>query len=360
MAEQHGPARRARSRRGHGEGTISKRRDGRWEARVDLGWFDGKRVRRTFYGVTRAEAAEKLRKALELVKGQAQIPGAQLRLGDFLDRWLEDVIKPTRQRSTWSGYEVNVRRHIKPTLGHVRLAKLTPAQVQSLITSKLDEGLSPRTVQYIHATLRAALSTAVRWGLVVRNVALPVRTATVDRAPVRPFSRDEAHQVLEAAAHRLGAFFTVAMAVGLRPSEALALTWDDLDLEARLVHVRRSLDRRRSDDFQFKPTKSRRSRRTIPLPGICVQALLQHRRRQAQERLASRSEWKDHNLVFTTKTGGPLDRTQVSRQFTECSRWQGSSTAGSTTAGTPRPASSSLRVWLPESSWRLWAIPTTR
>jgi integrase len=230
---------------------------------------------------------------------------------------LEDVIKPTRQRSTWSGYEVNVRRHIKPTLGHVRLAKLTPAQVQSLITSKLDEGLSPRTVQYIHATLRAALSTAVRWGLVVRNVAVPVRTATVDRAPVRPFSRDEAHQVLEAAApHRLGAFFTVALAVGLRPSEALALTWDDLDLEAGLVHVRRALDRRRSDDFQFKPTKSRRSRRTIPLPDICVQALLQHRRRQAQEKFATRSEWKDHNLVFSTKTGGPLDRTQVSRQFT--------------------------------------------
>lgn len=147
-------------------------------------------------------------------------------------------------------------------------------------------------------------------------MAVPVNTVTIDRTPVRPFSRDEAQQVLEAAAsHRLAAFFTVAMSVGLRPSEALARTWDDLDLDAGVVQVRRALDRRRANDFRFKVTKSRRSRRTIPLPDVCVQALLQHRRRQAQERLAA-TAWKDHNLVFTTRTGGPLDRTQVSRQFT--------------------------------------------
>ena len=260
--------------------------------------------------------AEKLRKALDLVNGQAQIPDAQLRLGDFLDQWLDDVIKPTGQRSTWAGYEVNVRKHLKPTLGQVRLAKLTPAQVQTLINAKLDAGLSPRTVQYIHATLRAALATAVRWGLVVRNVAIPVQIVTVDREPVRPFSAAEAHHVLEAASgHRLAAFFTAAMALGLRPSEALALSWDDVDLDAGVIHVRRALDRRRAGDFQFKATKSRRSRRTIPLPDICIQAFVQHRRRQAQERLAAGSGWTDHNLAFTTKTGGPLDRTQVSRQF---------------------------------------------
>ena len=309
-------AKRTRSRRGHGEGTISKRRDGRWEARVDLGWMDGKRVRRTFYGSTRNEVAAKLRKALELVSGQAELPDAQIRVGEFLDRWLDGVIKPTRQRSTWAGYEVNVRKHIKPKLGHVRLAKLTPAQVQALINSTLDEGYSPRTVQYVHATLRAALSIAVKWGLVVRNVAVPVNTVTVDREPVRPFTADEAQQVLRAAGtHRLAAFFTVAMAVGLRPSEALALTWSDLDLAAGNVNVRRALDRRRAGDFEFKATKSRRSRRTIPLPSVCVQALLEHRRRQAQERLSAGEKWTDHDLVFTTRTGGPLDRTQVSRQF---------------------------------------------
>lgn len=318
MAGEAAPPKRPRSRRGHGEGTIGKRRDGRWEARVDLGWVDGRRVRRTLYGATRAEVADKLRRALELVNGQAPIPDGQLRLGDFLDRWLDEVIKPTRQRSTWAGYEVNVRKHIKPALGHVRLARLSPAQVQALINSKLDEGLSPRTVQYIHATLRAALSTAVRWGLLVRNVAVPVNTVSVDRALARPFSREEANQVLsEASKHRLAAFFTVAMAIGLRPSEALALTWSDLDLDDGLVQVRKALDRRRADDFRFKAPKSRRSRRTIPLPEVCVQALVQHRRRQAQERLTAGSKWQDHDLVFTTKTGGPLDRTQVSRQFSK-------------------------------------------
>ncbi|HZT64652.1 MAG TPA: site-specific integrase [Acidimicrobiales bacterium] len=313
-----------RSRRGHGEGMIRKRDDGRWEARVDLGWIEGKRVRRSFYGTTRAEVAEKLRKALELTHGQAPLPDAKIRVGQFLDRWLDEVIKPTRQRATWIGYEVNVRRHIKPTLGHVRLAQLTAAHVQELVNAKADQGLSPRTVQYIHATLRAALSVAVKWGLVVRNVAVPVNIATVDREPVRPFSATEAHQVLAAAAdHRLSAFFTVAMALGLRPSEALGLTWDDVDLDGGVVYIRKALERRRATDFKFKAPKSRKSRRIIPLPEVCVQALVQHRRRQSAERLAAGQGWHDHDLVFTTRFGGPLDRTQVSRQFTRLLRRAG-------------------------------------
>lgn len=309
-------SRARRSRRGHGEGLIYRRADGRWEARIDLGWSGGKRARRSFYGRTRFEVSEKLREAQNLARSHAPITDGNLRVGEFLDRWLDEVIKPSRQRATWAGYEVNVRTHIKPTIGRIKLAQLTPAHVQALINTKSEEGLAPRTVQYVHATLRAALNVAVRWGLVTRNMAVPVIMASVDREPVKPFSQDEARMVIEmAASHRLAAFFTVAMAIGLRPSEALGLSWDDVDLMEGLVHVRRVLERRSAADFAFKQPKSRRSRRSIALPGVCVDALAKHRRLQLEERLAAGKDWSDLNLVFTTGTGEPLDRTQVSRQF---------------------------------------------
>jgi len=99
-------------------------------------------------------------------------------------------------------------------------------------------------VQYVHATLRAALNVALRWGLIQRNVASVVEPVTVKRKEVVPFTADEARQVLEAArSHRLACFFTVAMALGLRPSEALGLTWSDIDFDQSLLHVRRALER---------------------------------------------------------------------------------------------------------------------
>jgi integrase len=132
---------------------------------------------------------------------------------------------------------------------------------------------------------------------------------------VTPFSPDEVTKLLDAAGtHRLGAFYVTAMAVGLRPSEALGLRWGDVDLTEGIVHVRRALERR-DGEFVFKETKSRNSRRSIPLPGVCADALRSHRRRQLEERLAAGAEWQDGDLVFATPTGEPLDRSEVSRQF---------------------------------------------
>ena len=123
-----------------------------------------------------------------------------------------------------------MRRHIVPVIGKRTLAKLSPADIQALVNIKREEGLAPRTVQYIHATIRAALGVATRWGLVARNVATLVEPVSVKRAPALPFDPQEVDAILEAASgDRLGAFYTVALAVGLRPSEALGLKWADID-----------------------------------------------------------------------------------------------------------------------------------
>ncbi|MDQ6784092.1 MAG: site-specific integrase, partial [Actinomycetota bacterium] len=202
-----------------------------------------------------------------------------------------------------------------PLVGHRPLAKLSPADAQAVVNAKLAEGLAPRTVQYIHATLRASLAVACRWGLVSRNVATLVEPVRLERIPVVPFSPEEVPALIDAVTDdRLEAFYLVALAVGLRPSEALGLSWDDVDLDGGTVRVRRTLARH-DGRYVFTQPKSRTSRRTIPLPDVCVEALRAHRRRQGEERMAAGPLWDDWSLVFTTPRGSPLSRTDVSRRF---------------------------------------------
>lgn len=311
----------SRPRRSAGEGAVLKRPDGRWEAKLDLGLVNGRRSRRSFYGTTRIEAVEKLRKAQRLIEEGGLLPNEHTTVGQFLDQWLTEVVKPNRRYATWQGYDVNVQRHIRPVIGHVRLARLTVMDVQRLVNACRDKRLAPRTVQYTHATLRAALGVALRWGLVTRNVATLIEPVSVPARHVQPFNPEEARAVLDATSgHRLGAFFAVAMAIGLRPSEALGLCWEDVDFEGRMVRVHRVLEKRPGGVMTLEQPKSRTSRRTIPLPAVCVEALQRHRRRQWEERLAAGpARVGSHlgDLVFTTRLGEPEDRSYVSRLFGE-------------------------------------------
>ena len=302
-------------RRGKGDGLIHQRSDGRWEARVDVGWRDGRRVRKSIYGRTRREVARALRDAQSILDQTGVLGDDSITICAFLNQWLTEVVAPRRELATWRGYETNVRRHIVPIIGHVRLTKLSATMVQRLLNDLRRQGLAPRTVQYVHATLRAALNVALRWGLVQRNVATAVDPVTVKRKEVAPFTPEEARQILDTAqVHRLASFFTVAMALGLRPSEALGLTWSDIEFDQSLLHVRRALERG-PDGYRFKEPKSRTSRRTIVLPAVCVESLKSHRIRQASDRLKAGVSWQNLDLVFCSEVGAPLHRSEMSRQF---------------------------------------------
>jgi integrase len=150
-------------KRGWGEGPIYRRKDGRWVGQYEVG---GKR--RYIYGKTRKEVAGKLTRAMTDRDAGMTFDAGSLRVGDYLDRWL-DSIRDTLRRRTWIRHEEIVRLHLKPCLGGIKLDRVNPLQVQSLYRSKLDSGLSPRTVQIIHATLYKALKQAVKWTLIPRN-----------------------------------------------------------------------------------------------------------------------------------------------------------------------------------------------
>jgi hypothetical protein len=136
-------------RRGNGEGTITRRKDGRWEAKYTAHTAEGPK-RRALYGRTRKEVADKLAKALTDCASGYTFDTANMTVGEYLDRWLNDSDRGSVRTSTYERHEQIVRLHLKPAFGRVKLSKLTPAHVQGLYRHKLDSGLSPATVQKIH------------------------------------------------------------------------------------------------------------------------------------------------------------------------------------------------------------------
>lgn len=302
-----------RTRRGHGEGTIRHRADGRWEAMLTLPM--GKR--KSVYGKTRKEVQDKLRAAQRDLDNGIDLAAGKQTVAQFLARWLDDVAKPRVRAKTYRSYEQLVRVHLAPGLGRHDLAKLTPAHVQRFLNAKLADGLSPTTVGHLRTVLRNALNQAVRWYLVPRNVAALTDPPRAQRAPVRPLLADEARRLLDAAtADRLGPLLQLAVTTGLRQGELFALRWDDIDLDAGHLRVRHNLQRAKGGWSLGEP-KSTSSRRTVTLPALAIAGLRLQRTRQLEERLFAGPRWANHDFVFTTTTGTPLDGSNVNRRLHE-------------------------------------------
>lgn len=145
-----------------------------------------------------------------------------------------------------------------------------------------------------------------------RNVAKLVRLPTAERAETRVLSVDEGRTLLRGAQpDRLFAALVLLMVLGLRRSEVLGLRWSDVDLERGELRIRQGLHCV-GRKLQFLPPKTRRSRRTVPLPGLCAAALVEHRRLQDLERGRSPHPWSDSELVFVSVVGTPVDPTNFS------------------------------------------------
>jgi integrase len=210
-------------RRGRNEGSIFKRRDGRWEAQLDLGWQGGKRRRKYFYAATRSEVQAQLTSAIHhLQRGLPPTQRWRQTVGEHLTHWLETTLKARARPRSYEGFEVIVRRHIAPTLGKVTLQKLGPQDIQSLLDKKLQDGLAPQTVKHIRTVLRSALNQALRFNLVARNVATLVDPPSISRPKIRALSPDEARLLLKTVnGERLEALYTATLALGLRRGEIL-------------------------------------------------------------------------------------------------------------------------------------------
>jgi integrase len=236
-------------------------------------------------------------------------------VAEYLEYWLHQSVKPRVRPLTFAGYSVNVSKHLVPTLGKIRLDRLTPQDVQEMMNRRLTDGFSPKTVAYVHQVLRTALELARRWELIDRNVASLVDPPRRQRPKIRPLAPDKARQFLNSVrGHRLEALFSVALAIGLRQGEALGLRWEDLDMAAGVLRVNHQLQRVDGRLTLVEP-KTDRSRRALVIPPSVIEHLHDHERRQLAERLWAGSKWIESGLVFTSRLGGPLQARQVIREF---------------------------------------------
>jgi integrase len=307
-----------RRRNPNGTGTVTKRSDGRYQAAVYVLQPDGTRARKFVYGRSWEDCDEKRQELIAKTRKGIPVPTRSAKLAEWLPYWLDHIIQPKLKPTTYSKYEFHVRLYLVPMLGTKRLESLSPADVRAFLTG-LTRQTTAATARESHRVLRSALASACREELISRNVASLVDPPAVEPRLPAPWTLAETLRFLDTArGDPLYAAFMLALALGLRRGEIVGLRWVDVDLDSRVVYVRRQVQRVRGDLYEDDP-KGRR-RRPVPLPRICVVALRWERLRQAALRQAAGERWHETGYVFTTRTGRPVEARNIYRSFGRLAR----------------------------------------
>ena len=307
-----------------GAGTIRKKtvtRGGKeytyWEARVTTGRDPGtgKQLQRSFTGKTQKEVREKMQAAaVEINQGTYTAP-QRMTVGQWLDVWASDYLGGVKP-ATMSSYKSQIKNHLKPALGAVRLSELHAHTVQRCINGL--EGYTPATIRQAYKVLHNALEKAVELDYIPRNPADKCTLPRMEQKEIKPFDDEQTAALLQAVkGGRLEYIVSVALFTGLRMSELLGLTWDAVDFDKGTVTINKQLARpeHRKAGLFISP-KSGKARTITPAASVFT-VLKAQRRRQIENQLRAGSLWDNvHNLIFTNETGGPLCQHSVTDWFT--------------------------------------------
>jgi integrase len=271
-----------RKRRGSGEGSIYQRAsDGRWVSSVELGHIGGKRRRRTIYGRTRKEVAEKL-KALHADQEAGTLRAVdKTTLGAFLLDWIETA-HLTRRASTVDNQRRVITKHIIPAIGHLRRDRVNADDINALMAVLVKQDKAA-TAKLARQVLHTAYAEAVKQGKVRFN---PVESTSIPKYEVRmPHSLSEAEAqrllaVLEG--ERFGIAVKLGQLLGLRRGEISGARWSDIDWHAKTISIRRTAGRTGKTRYT-NPPKSKAGVRTLPLVAGLDDDLAAHRIAQADE-----------------------------------------------------------------------------
>jgi integrase len=320
---RNGSPRRTTGKRGNGEGSIYFFEPRQlWCGAITAD--NGKR--QVMYGRTRQEVAQKLHDALQKKEQGLPLNASHMTLGDWLDHWLDHVVRTQCEPSTLEGYRICVRVHIKPYMGNVRLTKLTTERVERWLRDLERDGRGVRTRQYAIQRLRTALTEAVARGHLVRNV------ATLARAPKQqptryppPQPQDLARLLAAVRGERCEPLVVVALGTGLRRQELLGLTWEriNLDGEAPTLTVDKRVNRIGGHLLARDGAKTLAGNRVVPLSPLVVQALRRQRTQQLEDRLLAGERWRGPDyegarptgFVFLTRHGTLLEPRNVLTLF---------------------------------------------
>lgn len=261
-------------KRGQNEGSIYQLADGRWRAVMTLGyvWEDGKRTRKrkNVEGKTRGEVAAKLVKMQRDAQQGIAPTDDRIIVKDFLAEWLARDVKHSVRARTYESYASSVKRHIVPAIGTIKLTKLTPRDVQGMVKIVADkDGCSMRTADYQRIVLRIALNRAMKWEMVVRNVAALVGAPKMERSEIRPLDVKAVKTFLAAVRDdRHEALFIVATALGLRKGEVLGLAGKTLTSTPPRSQCATSCSALPENWRSYRRRQSVRAERSTYLPSL--------------------------------------------------------------------------------------------
>lgn len=311
----------SRGRGANGAGTIKHRADGRWEGQVTLGTDPGtgKPIRKSFYGKTRQEVRQKITQATAALDAGTYLEPQKMSLGEWLEIWLNEYCGAIKA-GTLKAYADNVKNHIKPALGAVRLCELQPHDVQRFVNG-LQRGkkpLSSKTVKNVHGVLCKALSEAVRIKYIASNPAGGCILPPVNREEIHPFETEEISAFMDAIqGNPSEALFFVALNTGMRLSEILGLRWNRVDFKKGMIKVDAQLLVKRGKDTarELGLPKNSKPRSFKPAPAV-MDVLRAVERQQKEWRVKAGPAWNNAlGLVFTNEIGQEIPHATVEHRF---------------------------------------------
>ena len=284
----------ANKRRPQGDGTIRKRNDGRWEARIIIGHKnDGSPMYKSAFTKTQKSALKQLHQLIDLYRDVDLTEDSRMTLGEWLDKWLDEYMIFTVRESTLDSYRAMVKNQVKPFIGGKQIASLTTADMQKFYNKIKKEGrvrehpihgktLADSMVRGVHMMLHEALDTAVKERLLAKN---PTNGTAVPKwnYPEKQILGDsQLDTFLEAikGEEYWDAFFYVEVMTGLRRGEICGLKWQDINFEENKLQVKRSVSVKKGGGVSIGETKTETGVRSILMPPS-VADVLQNRKQTA-------------------------------------------------------------------------------
>lgn len=297
------------NRAASGQGSIRQRSDGRWEARLTLGYDEGTGKRKTLsiYGATQKEVKKKLTEKLRQLDTNCYIDDDKRTIGQYLDAWFNEFIAPIQKPYTVTTYRSIIKNHLKPNLGAVKLCDLTTEQVQKMVRKLVSDGKAPKTIKNILTVLNSALEQAVKSQTIQRNPAKYAKLPPVRVKDIHPLSPAEI--VAFVAAAQESPYYAPLMCclfLGLREGEALGLSWEHIDLVNGKAIICQQLQKEKAKGGRFyiqQGTKNGQSR-ILDVPDFLIEILQEEFQRQTRAHLAAGPAWANEwGLCFTDSIG---------------------------------------------------------